>query len=294
MNVMVAKLKFTAASGLGTLVRLTADDQVTQTDVSYDKAFYEVFRLFIPQGTEEVVVELMDEDESTVYASLVLDPILDLRLGTDAPGFDEQELTMDELRDDMTRAKIVIGFFADDGDKRFDDIIARTDGGVDQATVEHYLERARQSLESSGDDDEKAAPSQLEVSAWACTGPVVVWSQLGSRREAFLGVRGPPTTGDWQLGVWLDRESFEKGMDAFESINLLRVVAVQAEPSRSDMFIVVYMLTRTQKQRLVCQRLDRSREVWVEMLKVVVQFVHEMRAKRLKHKKHTKEEEDKN
>jgi len=83
--------------------------------------------------------------------------------------------------------------------------------------------------------------------------------------------------------VWPSEAEFQAGKDPQEKINLLRVLSVQSEPTRPDVFVINFMVTRTQKQRLVMERIDRARDVWVEMLKICVDYCHERRARRKKH-----------
>jgi len=297
MNVMISKVRFNSVGKLGMMVRITAGDEVVQTQVSFDKTFREGFRLFIAQGTHEVVVELVDENQSTVYASISLDPDMDIKVGNDPPGFDEQELVMDEAPLDgvqVSSCKILMAFFGRNyfAEDKFEGILSHVKDServlVEQSLLKTYEEQAgsygsADSADALG-DEEKAQPTNFEIVVGSCSGPVYLYGYLGKKRKVFLSITGPPVSGEWQLGVWDSEESFKKGGDAQEKINLLRVVSVQAEPSRTDVFTILFMVTRTQRQKLVLERIDRSRDVWVEMLKVLVSYIHSRRARRLLNK----------
>ena len=45
-----------------------------------------------------------------------------------------------------------------------------------------------------------------------------------------------------------------------------QVLSVQPDPARSEVFIINYLEKNKVKQRLTFSRIDRSRDIWVEML----------------------------
>jgi len=269
-----------------TQVRVTAGDEVVSTEVSDDGNYRQGFEFFIAQGTSVVLVELLD-DSGNVLANLPLDPLLDLRMCSGQPGFDKQALDMDDVATDITRARIVLAIYDQSfaEDSRFHHILDRVDQ-EDRILVEQQLLQTYHANYGSADEDpDHAKISEFELARKTCSGPVHVYGGWGSKREVYIAVLGPPQCHDWTLGVWETKEAYDGHKDAQERINLLRVLSVQAEPTRQDVFVINFMVTKTQRQRLVMERIDRSRDVWVDMIKIVVDYVHERRARRQQHRK---------
>lgn len=286
LSVVISEVSFTGDCS-ETFVRITAGDEVHETQHSTDGNYRESCELYVAQGTEVILVELCDSWGYT-KATLPLDPIADLRLDSQDCGFEKQTVAMDDVEgsEDVTRARIQMAFYGESfaDDTRFAHILEHVQE-EDRVLVEQQLLMTYKANYGSL-DPESGGPTEFELATKTCSGPVKIYGGWGSTREVYIAVLGPPRSADWVLGVWPDQESFEKGRDAQEKINLLRVLSVQAEPTRKDVFVVNFMVTRTQKQRLVMERIDRSRDVWVDMIKVVVNYVHERRARRQRRQAH--------
>ena len=63
---------------------------------------------------------------------------------------------------------------------------------------------------------------------------------------------------------------------------MLKVQSVQADPTRTNVFVVNYFDEHRVGQRLTFRRIDRARDVWVEMLQLVITKAHASR-KAMKH-----------
>jgi len=56
---------------------------------------------------------------------------------------------------------------------------------------------------------------------------------------------------------------------------LLRVSAVAPDPGRPDVFLLSYVDKDKRQQKATFNRIDRGRDVWVELLSILVTKVHE-------------------
>merc|ERR1719277_1996777 len=170
---------------------------------------------------------------------------------------------------------------------KFADLLASVDE-EDQVLMEAHLERTYTEHFAS-QTGRRHRPSSLELVAKACEGPVHVYGAWGSKKDVFLGVVAPsPGAGtEWSIGIWSTEHEFKRGGNPTETISILRVMSIQPETQRPEVFLVNFMITRTQKQRLVFERIDRSRNLWVEMLMLLTELVHQERIEKRK-KQHSR------
>merc|ERR1719503_235127 len=95
--------------------------------------------------------------------------------------------------------------------------------------------------------------------------------------RVYVAVRGPPEAKRRTLGVWRDQAELENRQQAMVEVDMLKIQAVQADPSRTNVFVVNYYDEHRVNQKLQFRRVDRARDVWVEILQRVVAKAHESR-----------------
>jgi len=116
----------------------------------------------------------------------------------------------------------------------------------------------------------------FDVSIKACRGQVQEFTSWGRTRPAYLATVREP--GQVFLGVWRSEANFENGEDPKERINVLRITSIQPGIEH-EVFTVNYMLQGDVRKRRRFERVDRNRDVWVDLLQLMVDQTHKRRHK---------------
>ncbi|CAE7418911.1 unnamed protein product [Symbiodinium natans] len=76
-------------------------------------------------------------------------------------------------------------------------------------------------------------------------------------------------------GLWMDDGN--KGDEPMLEVDLLKVLSVQPDPARNEVFIINYVADSKNKvkQRLTFSRIDRARDIWVEMFTLLITMIRE-------------------
>merc|ERR1712217_466790 len=108
----------------------------------------------------------------------------------------------------------------------------------------------------------------------------------GSKADVYVAVIGPPQKKKYALQIWKSEQDFKHGKACKDDIELLKVLSVAPDPSRSEVFVVTFMNESKVREKKMFVRTDRNRDVWVEMLQRCVTKVHEEKKekKAYKHK----------
>merc|ERR1719215_772003 len=124
--------------------------------------------------------------------------------------------------------------------------------------------------------------SELDLLCQACSGPLDLFGSWGKRETVYIAIHGPPASKRYQLGVYKDKNECDRKGKAQPEVDLLKVASVQPDPARPEVFVLVYVDADKIKKRLQFRRIDRARDVWVEMLQLLIKQVHEERATKKK------------
>merc|ERR1719440_1017996 len=137
--------------------------------------------------------------------------------------------------------------------------------------------------------DCKDAVSDLDVLLQAACGPLEMFESLGKTRNVYVAASGPPHSRRWSLGVWNDMQDYQCGKPVMMDVDLLKVESVQGDPSRHHVFLLKYFDADRVPQILTLRRIDRARDVWVEILHILVSKAREwkMQAKQEKSERST-------
>merc|ERR1719456_1735554 len=119
--------------------------------------------------------------------------------------------------------------------------------------------------------------SEMDVLAQACSGPLELFEGLGKTSNVWVSVLGPPASRRWLLGIWADKYDFDHKRQPMQEIDLLRIQSVQADPTRHHVFVLNYFDDSRVRQACTFRRMDRARDVWVEIIHILVQKVHDKR-----------------
>lgn len=246
---------------LETIVRVTAGRHSVKTDANSHGIFQQALHVLVEKDTEHVVVDLLD-GSSRILASLTLDAAEQI--------FNVREHEPEQMYDMVRR------------DRRLGSpqlkltMVVRASHDEEQGLLaQHGLDvnlLVRQQLLKCGE-----GLSEIEVLKQACSGPLELLQSLGNAAGVWVAVVGPPTSRRWFLGIWRDKQTYDEKKGAVQEIDLLRIQCVQANLSLQHVFEICYYDESRIFQTLRFKRVDRARDVWVEILQMLVQRTHEVR-----------------
>lgn len=246
-----------------TKVRLTAGPARVETDPDSKGSFHQPLHLTIEQGTYELKVELMDhhnrvlaDTSMNIVEKIVRPPVLE----------PDMVLRMKPRKKSVTQASLTLTMvIATDADEETGGFPGGQESDLDYL-FRRQLEKARK--EGSG-------ASELEILKKASTGPLELFEGLGKTTHCFVAVLGPPKSRRWMIAFWHAERDYEANRPPFLEVNLLKVQSVQSDPSRHHVFVINYFDEARVGQTLTLRRIDRARDVWVEILHAVVQKAHD-------------------
>mmetsp|Transcript_49256 Transcript_49256/g.77899 ORF Transcript_49256/g.77899 Transcript_49256/m.77899 type:complete len:353 (-) Transcript_49256:246-1304(-) len=245
-----------------TRVRLTAGVHVVETDVHSSRTgdFHDPLNITIEQGTYELRVDLLDmsgrviaEAKINIAEKIVRPPVLE----------PDMRFRMNAKRHQISKPTITLTMVKNTED-------AESGFAAPQDSVDYFMKQILSKAKKDG-----SGASELEILKKASAGPLELFEGLGNTTNCYVAVLGPPTTRRWTLGFWHDKRDFEARRPAFKEIPLLKVQSVQADPSRHHVFVMTYFDDDRITVTLNLRRVDRARDVWVEILHCLVQKAHD-------------------
>lgn len=291
-----------------TRVRVTSGHHIAETDSNTNGIFQQPLSMLVEQGTKDIVVDFVDANKSIVLAKLTLDVIEDVlaprgladdaanrkskkqsKLQLDDSGEEVYKMTTKSRTIRNPKIKLTMtlmdGEQADNtmsvGPEKSMTLTGKTD--VD-GLVTLQLNKARNFMQKAksekSDPEDHHDPSDVQVIRQACSGPLELFQGLGKTREVYVGVEGPPLTRKYSLGLWHDKEDFLDKQPPFETIELMRIQSIQADADRHHIFDINYYDEARVFQTVAFRRVDRARDVWVEILRLMIQKVRYAKEKR--------------
>lgn len=255
-----------------TSVAVRAGNFEVETDSSTHSNFQQSFVLTVEQGTDSILVELLDSGKRKM-ATLKLDPIKDILRYPD--GVSQKTYTMKTKQKGVGAARIMLTIKTEKPGDEERGLLTTHDGKPHALEVEFAL---REQLRKVDYDENTSAGDQLFALAGACTGPVDYFSYFGVATPGVLAVLGPPHRRRWTLGFWQDPAELSRPGDV--EVDLMRISSVQEDPGRSEVFVISYADQNRVESRLLFRRTDRARDVWVHLLTMHISGVREMRQQR--------------
>merc|ERR1740117_1106119 len=81
----------------------------------------------------------------------------------------------------------------------------------------------------------------LDVLVQAACGPVELFQGFGGATKMYLSIIGPPVSRRFLIGLWKTQAEVTSGVAPENEVEVLKVVSVQADPGRSDVFVISYV-----------------------------------------------------
>lgn len=256
-----------------TMVKVTAGCHTVKTGVSPAQSgngsslfiWQQPLHITVEQGTEQVVVELLSE--SGVLLAMLKIPVSSI--------LDEFNLQPERMYQMAQKGKgvknpnikltmVVSG--EDDAEKGL--LIGEASSDV-SILVRQQLKKVKMAHQS------EEGVSEMDVLKDACAGPLELWEGLGDTKTVFVAAMGPPVTRKWTLGLWKDKKHYDDKKRPVQEISLTKIQSIQADPHRNHVFFVNFYDDRKVRQALTFRRMDRNRDVWVEILHLLVMKARE-------------------
>jgi len=281
--IVVHEALFTGAKAKTTLVRITAGQHTVSTNERKDHNFHETLSIFVEQGTENLAVELMDAREKRVLASLKLDPVKDLINAEDLAR--ERVFAMKQKSKGLLNPRVKLSMYMEQGAEMEKGLLAEVDMSKEtDMLLRSQLHKAQRQEERQKGAEPKSeamdlAPakemSKIEMFAKGCSGPLDMFGSWGSREQIWIRICMPPEHKKYTINIYESEARYQKGGLPKDKVDLLRILSVQSDPARQEVFIINYVDANKAKKRLTFCRIDRARDVWVEMLTLLITMIRE-------------------
>jgi len=286
ITVVVHEALFTASKlKLCTKVRVKAGAHVVQTDESSKGIFQQPLQIFVEQGTRTIDVELMDSREKKVLAVKKLDVEKDVLNREGKDKLQDILYSMKQKSKGLLNPKIRLTVLFEGDSAAEQGLLKQMDCSQESNLVLRHVQQMAEDAcdlqHSMIDENGEIKPipmSELELLVKGCAGPVDKFGSWGSRSTVYVGVQGPPDAKKFTLGIWRNQGDFASGAKPDTEVDLLKVLSVQPDPHprRSEVFVIQYVDPADKlKKRLTLKRIDRSRDVWVEILTKLIKLLHD-------------------
>mmetsp|Transcript_116461 Transcript_116461/g.324553 ORF Transcript_116461/g.324553 Transcript_116461/m.324553 type:complete len:359 (+) Transcript_116461:72-1148(+) len=295
MMILVHRVSFTASSKQTVYVRVKAGDHVVSTDPSGAGLFQQALCIFIEQGTQDLIFQLLSTSDK-VLAELKMNVMKEVLKDEDGiPGPDrviEKTFVMKQKDKHVLNPRITLTFAPEGPGEEEKALLSGLNASSEtEWMLQQQLAKVSEEEKRSRSKEEGAAAaageqlSEIALLAKGCCGPLERFGTLGKKLPIYVGVQGPPRRKKFALHIWDSEKEFRADQPSKESIELLRISSVAPDPGRPEVFIVSYVDKEKQPQKATFQRLDRNRDVWVELLQILVTKVHEDHDEKKRHKK---------
>jgi len=246
---------------LTTVVQITAGAHTVKTSPNKSSVFEQPLHITVEQGTEQLVVDLLTTS-SKLLATVKID-VYEIQSETNLQPEIVYQMRQKGKGIQNPRIKLtMVASSADDPERGLISSTTRSDVSI----------LVRQQLKKAQMKPGKEGASQMDVLKEACSGPLESFegSRLGQTQAVYVAVVGPPISRRWVMGIWRDQRDFLEKKRAIKEVPLLKIQSIQADQKRNHVFVVNFFDDARNRQTLTFRRVDRNRDVWVEILHLLV------------------------
>jgi len=271
-----------------TRVRLTAGDHQAMTDEDMRGRFQHPIAMMVEQGTCKVFVDLTDAAGTSVLASLALDMMTDIGIKNN-PGFREMVFEMKPKNKAVSNPRIRLTVREDTvGDEEamfgnialtswenqvmFQETVAKNIAEDTALSTQIHLQT--EAIHKSSRPTWQEQMSEVTLLGASLRGPLELHGPWDRKRVCYVAIMGPPERKKHCIGIWQDARAYEDRRKPQEEIDLLKILSVQPDPAKLEVFFIIYQPKKSEKRRLAFERVDRSRDLWVECLSAIIDKVH--------------------
>jgi len=248
-----------------TVVQATAGAHTVRTNPNPNSVFQQPLHILVEQGTEHIVVELLsDTDQLLATMQINVNEIHNDKTNLEP----EISYAMQQKSKGCInpRIKLTMAITAEeDGEMGFQGDGKQGDRRPLNILVRQQLKKAKQMYGGATE-----GVSEMDVLKEACTGPLELFKGLAQSQRVWVAVTGPPKSKKWALGLWMHQADCEAKDYPVEEVPLLKIQSIQPDPQRNHVFVLNCVDQTGRRQSLTFRRVDRSRDVWVEILHLLV------------------------
>lgn len=276
------RLKANSGKKSATFVRVIAGGQMAETDESSNHAFHTPISILIEQGSDVVKVELIDYYTKKILGRLRLDVVQDMLKSKDCAN--ERWYGMVKGNGPALNPKIKLSIVCDTDVAAESGLLQGSRAADGQFNETDFM--LRQHFKQVTEEQPSAShESDLDLLAKACAGPLERFKAWGRMEAVHIAILSPPEQRKHALGIWTDAMDFERRRRPGEVIELARIQGVMADPGRHDVFLMGYIDSNKRSQQQAFKKVDRARDVWVELLQLLVKRIHDQRSAAKEHKR---------
>jgi len=250
-----------------TSVRITAGRHHVKTEKSSNGLFQQPLHVTVEQGTDKVLVDLLDSS-GRVMATLPLWSMEDVLQQEHQP---ERVYGLKPKVKGVRNARVKLTMSLQK-EKDAEEGRSIAHGSDVDDLVRMHLAKCGKMVGGAGH------ASEMETLKQASAGPLEIFESLGKTKNVYMAVIGPPSSRRWVLGIWNTKKDFDARNRPNVEVDMLRIQSVQADPSRHHVFIIHYFDASRVPMTLTFRRTDRARDVWVEVIHLLVQRIRDSRA----------------
>jgi len=285
MMILVHQGYFTAANKTTTYCRVRAGQEVVDTEKSSSGQYQQAVSIRIEQGTETLDFELMYNSKVLAVLKMkVWEEILNK--GETPESFTEKMFSMKSKDKNYLNPKIKLTFSPDNNDE--EKALVANLGASDETAwmLQQHLSKVQKDTPEKGKGGAPAEEmSEIMLLAQGCSGPLTRFTFTGREDDVWVAIQGPPKRKKHALVFWDSEKEFNEGAEPSDTVDLLRMSAVYPDPGRPEIFAINYVNSSKKQDKVTLKRVDRSRDVWVELLQLLVTKVHEERREQKSKKK---------
>lgn len=264
--------------------RITAGRESCDTPRGSKGIFECSLTILVAQGTKYLIVDLL-ADNGVVLGQLKLGIEKDI-LSKESPVADEVHSLREKSKGCPVNPKVRLTICKSDEADLEGGFESGETAGMSFATnlmMQRALNEAEEAVASrelhAGGD-----MAEIERLMQACSGPAEVFGTLGHTSRYYLGVKGPPFSRRFLVGLWADQAEYDNQADAVQECDLTKVTSIQTDPSRTDIFVIGYTDHNGLMKKWRCQIVSRKATVWVELFHRLIPKVKEFQKVRKKNK----------
>lgn len=272
--ILVHEATYTATKKkVNAYIRVTAGFHTVKTDESSKGIFQQPLSLFVEQGTKEIVFELVQGRKAVAtfkkdVAELLSSPQSELT---------DLICTMKEKSKGVVNPKLKLTFMRDPEDGAEKGLIS---GLNVSSETDVMLLKQLQKVQGSRDEDDsedKEPVSELDIFAKGCEGPLQQYMGWGRLSQVYVAILCPPEVKKHTFAIYREKGHFDKRQRPLQEVEVLKIQSVAPDPGRPEVFIIQYLDKDKIKRRLTFERIDRATNVWLEMLQLLIQRVHQQK-----------------
>lgn len=304
LMMIVHAATYTTTSRRNVCIRISAGRQSVQTNSSSKGIFQEALQVFVEQGTQTLNVDMMDG--KTIVASVklkvsetilkggtirekefpmqskvkgIVSPCVKLTAST------HQDIDVEKaILTDMNLSRETEILLHQQLQKGQDKGTKPLEAGLPLSSVRSGSLVSKMpsaaGKPSSGSEREREherPKSAIEVIAQGLRGNLELLGSMGGVSLVYAAVSGPPVQKKYCLCVYKDEKELSKGGQPQVQIELLKVLSIQEDPGRSDVFQINFVDNRKTRERVSLRRVDMPASTWVELLNKLVKLLREDR-----------------